>query len=65
MDVGPCLRTSQGEEPLNWRELRAWSEQTRIELTLAESRAMIRLSGEYLYWRQVGEDMMQEAPWQE
>lgn len=63
MDAGPTIETPEGEAPLTWQEIRAWSEQTGIPLTLSESRAMMTLSREWLNWRHLGRDMMQEAPW--
>lgn len=62
-DAGPALRSGMGDSPLTECEIRAWMNNTGIELSAWESRIVKRLSQEYMAEQQRATSPSADAPW--
>ena len=63
-EVGPVLSGGMGNTPLTHSEIRAWQDNTGVELSAWESQTLRRLSAEYLGESQSAESPDAPAPWQ-
>ena len=63
-EIGPTLSGAMGESPLTHEELRAWQENTGIELQPWEVRLLLRLSRDYLTESQNAQKRDCLAPYQ-
>lgn len=64
-EIGPVLHGGMGDYPLTHSELRAWMDNTGVELTAWEARTIRRLSMEYLSEQQRATTLGAAAPWQD
>lgn len=62
-EVGPTLFGDMGEMPISHVELLAWQENSGVELSSWEARAIVQLSREYLSFSRRAQDPKCEAPW--
>jgi hypothetical protein len=62
-EIGPTMHGEMGEYPLTHSELRAWMDNTGIELNAWESRTLRRLSMDYLAEQQAATSATAEPPW--
>lgn len=64
-DAGPAMSGGMGNAQLSHGEIRAWQDNTGIELTPWEARTLRTLSGEYLASAQDAEDAQCKPPYSE
>lgn len=64
-DVGPAMAGGMGNAQLSHSEIKAWQDNTGIELTPWEARTLRTLSGEYLASAQDAEDAQCKPPYSE
>lgn len=63
MEVGPAAAAGMGPAPLSHTELRAWQDNTGIELTPWEARLVRTLSREYVSELHAAEKVDRQAPY--
>lgn len=63
-EVGPAMAAGMGAGPVTHAELRAWQQNTGVELAPWEARFLRRLSIEYLAESHKAEKANRPAPWQ-
>jgi len=62
-EAGPVKYSSMGASPLDWVEIKAWSDIVGIELQPNEATALRQLSATYLSQKQKAEDKACPPPW--
>lgn len=61
-EIGPTLQGGMGPAPLTHQEIRAWQENTRVQLTAWEARGLRRLSHAWIAETVRAEDPTAAAP---
>lgn len=64
-EIGPTLTGSMGDSPLTHSEIRSWQKNTGITLESWETRALRRLSTDYLIQAQKAKSRTCPPPWEE
>lgn len=63
IEMGMSEAAGMGMVPLSWREINAWCDRTRVELSPWEARLIRRLSTEYLAESRRAESENAPPPW--